>query len=66
MVINNKGETLDDINVSEIVGLNDLSKPITGFWEPLICACFIEDNNLLITVYHRLQKEEYHFSYSFK
>ena len=42
------------------------SKPITGFWEPLITCCFIMNDDIFISTYHRIQKKQYHFTYSFK
>jgi hypothetical protein len=37
----NKYEVVDNFNVSDKLGLDDNSKPVTGFFEPLICACFM-------------------------
>jgi hypothetical protein len=68
-IFNNEGEDIDTINVSNIISdeiLDVESKPITGFFEPLITCCFIEDDNLLVQVYHRIQKKHYHFTYSYK
>mmetsp|Transcript_2672 Transcript_2672/g.4176 ORF Transcript_2672/g.4176 Transcript_2672/m.4176 type:complete len:149 (+) Transcript_2672:453-899(+) len=65
-VVDNSGTVLDNINVSDIVVIDNLSKPITGFWEPLITVSFIPDDNLFIAAYHRVQKKQYHFTYSYK
>lgn len=64
-VVSNTGEELDNLNVSKLLALDDQSKPITGFWEPLITCSFIQDDNLFVSCYHRLQKKQYHFLYSF-
>lgn len=64
-VVNNKGEELDNLNVSKLLSLDEQSKPITGFWEPLITCAFIPDDNLFVSCYHRIQKRQYHFLYSF-
>lgn len=53
-VINNQGVVLDEIDVTALFDLNDKSKPVTGFWEPLITSNFITDDDLYIAVYHRV------------
>lgn len=67
-VISLEGEIqeLVTLNVSEHLGLDDKSKPITGFWEPLITASFIKMDSLFVSAYHRLQKKQYHFIYDYK
>ena len=52
--INNKGDELDNVNISEKLNLDDGSKPITGFWEPLTTCCFIQNDDVFIQVYHRM------------
>ena len=58
------GKELDLLNVSQKLAIDDKSKPITGFWEPLITVCFVE-RNVFISAYHRFQRKQYHFLYSF-
>jgi hypothetical protein len=53
-VINNEGTVLDEIDLTAIFDLNVESKPVTGFWEPLITSNFITDHDLYIAVYHRI------------
>lgn len=64
--VNNQGDDLGLLPVSEVLGIDSLSKPITGFWEPLICVSFLPDDNVIIFCYHRLDKICYVFLYSFK
>lgn len=64
--MNNQGEELDNLAISEKLFLDDLSKPITGFWEPLVTCCFIQNDDVFISAYHREQKKQYHFTYSYK
>ena len=35
-----KLDAFNDLDVTAILGLDDKSKPITGWWEPLITTCF--------------------------
>ena len=66
------GEEVDHINVSRLLHLDKKSKPIEGFWEPMITCVFIPANpqnpklgsSLVICVYHRFERRQYHFSYS--
>ena len=48
-----------------MLGLDDQSKPVTGFWEPLITVAFLSDDNVFISCYHRFRRENYHFIYSY-
>ena len=76
-IVNNQGQEIDTINASEFLGLDTRSKPISGFWEPLICACFIpapgeprdvkeNQHTVFIACYHRLEKKQYHYTYSIR
>lgn len=65
-ILNNRGTELDKIDLNKFLNIDDTSKPITGFWEPLVCACFIEGDDLFVAVYHRLERIQYHFTYSFR
>ena len=50
-IFNNEGEDIETINISDIIPediLDSESKPITGFFEPLITCCFIADDDLFI------------------
>jgi hypothetical protein len=56
-VMNTAGDELDHFDVSSHLVLDDQSKPITGFWEPLITSVFIPGeggSDLFIVVYHRI------------
>ena len=65
-LVDNKGEELDNFNISQKLFLDDGSKPITGFWEPLTTCCFIQNDDIFVQVYHREQRKQYHFTYSYK
>jgi hypothetical protein len=49
-IITFEGNEIDRVNVSEILGdaIDDKSKGIPGFWEPLITCCFIKKTILFI------------------
>jgi hypothetical protein len=51
--VNSKGEELDNYNVTEFLEIDNTSLPLIDFYEPLITVCFIHDDNVLVTVYHR-------------
>ena len=65
-ILDNTGKELDHLNVTQLLALDDHSKPITGFWEPLITSVFIPDDNIFVSCYHRKQHKQYHFTYSWK
>ena len=56
LFIDEHGKELDLLNVSQKLAIDDKSKPITGFWEPLITVCFVE-RNVFISAYHRFQRK---------
>jgi len=66
------GHEIDLVRVTDLLHLDKKSKPIEGFWEPMITCCFIPANpqnpklgsSLVICVYHRFERKQYHFSYS--
>jgi len=66
LVCDMKGHDIVTINVTDLLVLNDLSKPITGFWEPLIVLTFLPDSKLFVAPYHRFEKKQYHFLYDIK
>ena len=64
--LNTKGEELDHLNVSKVVNIDDKSRPITGFSEPLVTGSFLPDGNVFISAYHRIQRLQYSFLYSYQ
>lgn len=49
------------VKITDILHIDNKSKPLSGFWEPLITCAFIPSdqndlvyNNLYINVYHRI------------
>ena len=57
LVCDMNGKDVVTVDITELLSLNDLSKPITGFWEPIIVATFLPDNQLFIATYHRIEKK---------
>jgi hypothetical protein len=64
-VIDNTGVVKDSVNLSALLALDRNSLPITGFGEPMITCCFIENDDLFISIYHREEKKQYHLTYSY-
>jgi hypothetical protein len=52
--VDQKGEELDNFNVTEYLKIDNASLPLPDFYEPLITVCFIEDDNVMVSVYHRV------------
>jgi hypothetical protein len=68
-VIATDGTELDEFDVSAHLNLDDESKPITGFWEPLITSVFVPGDggmDLFIVAYHRIKQQQYSFKYSYR
>ena len=54
------------IDVSNILKIDEESKPIELFEEPGMTAIFMPDDSLFIQVYHRIRCKNYHFTYDWK
>ena len=65
-VVSNTGEELTNLDVTEILEIDDGSKPVEGFYEPLITSNFLSDEIIRVSTYHRMDKIQYHFNYNFK
>jgi hypothetical protein len=63
--INDKGEVLDTLDVTDLLKIDEQSTPITGFMEPLITTCFIKNREVFVQAYHRIEKKHYHFIYDY-
>lgn len=66
LVCDMQGKDIATIDVTQILVLNALSKPITGFWEPMIVSTFLPNDRIFISAYHRIEKKQYHFLYDLK
>jgi hypothetical protein len=42
------------------------SKPIVGFYQPMLTACFVKDDDLFLQGFHRLEGRHYMVLYSYK
>ena len=67
---------IDNLEISDLIeDIDEESKPLSGFYEPLISAVFIPsddpekseepESRAFISLYHRFTKTQYHFTYDF-
>lgn len=61
-IVGNDGYDFAHLNVSELIGIDESSTPITGFYEPLINCHVMSDGDIFVSVYHRLEKKAYYFT----
>jgi hypothetical protein len=66
VVFDNKGTKLSSLDLNELIGLDKQSKPIMGFFQPMVTACFVKDDDIYISVFHRKLIKQYNFIYSYK
>jgi hypothetical protein len=59
------GSIIDNLDVTGATHIDSDSKPITGFNEPLITTSVLPDQSIFVSVYHRMQKKQYYFMYSY-
>ena len=48
IIFNNQGEKLGNLKMNQIFGIDDESKPIVGFYQPMMTAAFIKNDDLFI------------------
>ena len=53
VVFKNTGEITDTLNLNTICDIDEMSKPVVGFMNPLATACF-DHNNIFVNVFHRI------------
>lgn len=65
-IIDNKGNMIKNMCFNEICGFDNKSKPIMGFYQPMITACFIQNDDLFFSIHHRIENIQKSFIYSWK
>jgi len=65
-IIDNKGNMLKNMCLNSITGFDKKSKPIMGFYQPMVTACFIQNDDLFFSVHHRFEHIQKSFIYSWK
>jgi hypothetical protein len=67
LIFDNKGNDLSSFEINSIIEIDDESKPITGFFEPLVTCFFVsEKTELFIQVYHRENQLSYYFIHNYE
>jgi hypothetical protein len=62
-VLDTAGKVVVDLDVSSVLGLDNLSKPIDSIFNPLITVCWLPNDRLFVSTYHRIKKRQYYFIY---
>lgn len=66
-VFDNTGKDIAELDVTEYLEIDDKSKPITGFYEPLITLSFkSKSTQILVSVYHRIARDLHSFVFDFE
>lgn len=63
--IDDTGHETELLDVTAILNIDQESLPISDFYEPMITVVFIPDSCVFVSVYHRGNKIQYHFKYSY-
>lgn len=66
LVFSNKGQVIDTLDLNEQFSMDTDSKPIFGFFNPMVTCCFVKDDNIFISAYHRDTFTQYNSIYSYK
>ena len=65
-IIDNKGNMIKNMCLNSICDFDKRSKPIMGFYQPMITACFIQNDDIFFSVHHRFDNVQKMFIYSYK
>ena len=55
LIFTNTGKKIVELNMNKEFNIDKRSVPIMGLFNPMITACFIENDDMFIAVFHRLQ-----------
>ena len=55
---------VDDFNTS--CGIDDSTKPITGFPYPIITSAFFGEKFVYVALFHAEERKQYYFAYDYK
>jgi len=58
------GAELAKLELNQVLGIDNKSSAIVGFYEPLITACFLPNDDLFVQVYHRIDQISHHFVFN--
>jgi hypothetical protein len=53
----------NEFDINKALGLDDFTMPISGFPDPFVVCCFIDENRLFISLFHNKTLMHYHFIY---
>jgi hypothetical protein len=56
----------NELNINDLLGLNNWTMAISGFPDPYITCCFIDDDRLFINLFYNYDLTHYHFIYDLK
>jgi hypothetical protein len=65
LVFNRFDGILCNLDINEAIGIDDSTRPIDNFPNPLMGAAFTKDNNIFVNLYHSKTAYQYTFTYSF-
>ena len=66
LIFNNKGVRIAELDFNREFNLDKKCKPIMGLFHPMVTACFIQDDDIFFSVFHRITGRNYSFIYSYK
>ena len=53
-------------DLNKIFNVKRESKPILGFFQPMVTCCFVQDDNIFIQAFCRVHAQQYSFIYDWK
>jgi len=65
LLIFDKDKILNNLNINDLIGIDDKTRPNDNFPDPFMNSCFIDRGKVFINVFHSKLLCMYHFTYSY-
>ena len=60
----NAEKIIANLNINEAIGIDDSTVPLNGMLEPPITCCFINSDELFVSLFHKMTYTNWHLLYS--
>lgn len=56
----------EELDINELLGINNYTMAISGFPDPYVTCCFIDDERIFVNLFYNFDLTHYHFIYNAK
>lgn len=55
-----------NVNFNEMLDIDNSTVSVNGIHDPIINACFLDDNLIFVNLFHKTTTTNWHFIYNFR